>query len=163
MRELVYLSPAKIGQFQRKPRRLGGVSGSIVVKGGADALPTAEVGLNYDPAKGRQAQDVDLDGVLEIIYKTWPVKWWTEADITPGEWIQFENRLNFGVIAAEMATVKRGQKPTVKAGPTALLFWGNEQHDLSISPRLLLHGSVTNLVPTRPGCCSEPVPRLVRV
>ncbi|MFI6675251.1 SAVMC3_10250 family protein [Kribbella sp. NPDC050470] len=140
MRELLFLSHAKLAQFHKRPGRLGGLSGGIGITAGVDALPTVEASASYDPAKERQAQIVDLDRAVEVVRKTWPVRWWAETDITPGEWVQFENRLNFGVIA--------GRDGTSAAGKTAALFWGNEEHGVRTSPRLLLHGSVRHLVPS---------------
>ncbi|GAB3926764.1 hypothetical protein GCM10029976_021960 [Kribbella albertanoniae] len=133
MRELVYLSQAKLQQFRKPTNKKDGLSGGIKVTAAGLALPTAEVGLNYDPAVAATAATATLAEAEKFIRGKWPVRWWTEEQ-EPGEWIQFETRLAYGVLG------DRFEEQHV------LFFWGRDRPDDVDSVQLLLHGSPRHLI-----------------
>jgi hypothetical protein len=133
MRELVYLSQSKLQQFRKPASKKDGLSGGVKVTSGLTGLPTVESELAYDPARAAAGATANLDEAEKFIRSTYPVRWWTEEQ-TPGEWIQFETLLIFGVLEA-------------RGGRAALLFWGRDQAGDAGSPQLLLHGSAQHLLP----------------
>jgi hypothetical protein len=134
MRELVYLSKAKLQQFRKPATKKDGLSGGIKVTTAGIGIPTAEVGVNYDPAKAAGTRPATLDEAENFIRAKWPVRWWTEEQ-EPGEWIQFEIRLAYGVLDDGLF-----------GGQRVLLFWGRERSDDADSVQLLLHGSPRHLI-----------------
>jgi hypothetical protein len=85
MREFVYLSDAKLRQFVPEPRRFGR-QGAIKVAtplGGVDLEPS------QDPERSRLQH---LQQVMRRI--DLEAEWFTEPDLRPGRWIQFEAPLN---------------------------------------------------------------------
>ena len=131
MRELVYLSEAKLQQFRKPGSKLDGLSGGVKVTAGLTGAPGVEANIDYNPATAAAAATATLDQAEQFIRSKWPVRWWTE-DLDPGEWIQFETKLAFGVL-----------EPTREAH-RVLFFWGRDDTDPSIE--LLLHGSPRHLV-----------------
>ncbi|MEV6284724.1 SAVMC3_10250 family protein [Kribbella sp. NPDC051770] len=131
MRELVYLSQAKLQQFRQPGSKRDGLSGGVKLTAGLTGLPAVETNLDYDPAA--PAPTVTLEQAEKFIRSKWPVRWWTEES-EPGEWIQFETKLVHGVIED-----RRGTR-------SILFFWGRDVPDDETSPQLVLHGSARHLL-----------------
>ncbi|WP_405057909.1 SAVMC3_10250 family protein [Kribbella sp. NBC_01505] len=134
MRELVYLSQAKLQQFRKPANKRDGLSGGLKVTTGT-GLPSAEVGLTYDAAQAAVATTATLDEAEKFIRAKWPVRYWTE-ELEPGEWIQFEARLAYGVLETDSPGRRQ-----------LLLFRGRDDPQDAASPQLVLHGSPQHLLP----------------
>jgi hypothetical protein len=135
VRELVYLSQAKLQQFRKPTSKRDGLSGGVKLTAGLTGLPAVEANVDYDPVAAAAGTTATLDQAEEFIRSKWPVRWWAEEELEPGEWIQFETKLAYGVLTSP-----------VNASRQILFFWGRDDTDDSI--QLLLHGSPRHLVHT---------------
>jgi hypothetical protein len=83
VRELIYLSEAKLAQFRQEPRKW-------------PRLRVREIGV---PGVGQvgieAAADSHLDDVIEHLEEI--AKWYGADGLVPGEWVQFEASLNYSV------------------------------------------------------------------
>ncbi len=140
MRELVYVSQAKLQQFRKPASKRGGLGGSVKISTAGLGLPAVEAGLTYDAARAAAGTTATLDQAEKYIRSKWPVRWWTE-ETEPGVWIQFKTRLAFAVLSEE----------GIASGEPVLFFWGRENPHDKRSPQLLLHGSPKHLVPGATG------------
>ncbi|HEV7649915.1 MAG TPA: SAVMC3_10250 family protein [Actinophytocola sp.] len=86
MRELLYLSERKLAAFHPEPRRRRpGLRGELGMPG------VAKVGADLPAA---QVERPGLDEVLAYLTGTpGKLRWYTEDDLPPGQWVQFEVRL----------------------------------------------------------------------
>jgi hypothetical protein len=128
MREFVYLSDAKLSQFLSDRRALPQWS-KVSVK-----LPAG--GFDVDRAQDDRAEKVRrLDAVVRDIASS--AAWFTEPDVRPGHWVQFEAPLNY-------LTLNGGDLDGM------LLFVDlaeeSEEYPTGGSVRLLLHGSARHLM-----------------
>ncbi|MCG3752733.1 SAVMC3_10250 family protein [Amycolatopsis sp. Poz14] len=126
MRELVYVSEAKLSQFESQGLNKHLARASEV----AGKVPGVELRVNLS---GRAAHP-GLDRAVRKIGTS--ARWYTDDELVPGQWVQFEARLNYRVVHGGS---HGGQS-------AALLFWEPANGD---EPRLLLHGSPEHLVGTR--------------
>ncbi|GAA1904945.1 hypothetical protein GCM10009837_30610 [Streptomyces durmitorensis] len=129
MRELIYLSDSKLQQFMPKPRRWRGPESAKIV------TPLGELNLSPRTTDPIEARAKHFERVVEHIELN--ARWFQTARHQAGQWIWFEAPLNYVNIPAE--------------GKGALLFvdpeGAYEQGYPRSSPcRLLLHGSITNLI-----------------
>jgi len=132
MRELVYLSERKLRQFQRQ--RSPRLWHRVEEVGAKAPLNLGEISLGLsEPAK----QHPDLARVLRYIDNSdRPPRWFAEEGVRPGDWVQFEARLNYKIVTAR-------RSPTPSSG---LLFWEPPLPHTNSPPRLLLHGSPEHLM-----------------
>lgn len=126
MRELVYLSESKLAQFLPGPRGGWHVKGSVTTPVGS---------VDVDPVRGPDAERARrLERVIEQVARD--ARWYTDDGLWPGQWIQFEAPLNYGVLDDKyfgqmVVFLDSGSPaPNYPAGGTV---------------RLLLHGSGSNL------------------
>ena len=143
MRELIYLSESKLRQFRsdKAPSllRLQEIGGR---------LPFAELKVAFSEDSDRQMPD--LAKVLRRIDRSerW-ARWWEDEGLEPGDWVQFETRMNYTVVSDP-----RGEQQGVDASP--LLFWQpSTKKWVPGQSRLLLHGSPKHLVGERPATSDE--------
>jgi hypothetical protein len=75
-------------------------------------------------------------------------RWWAEAGLTPGQWVHFEHRLNYGVLDFP------GSATVFFWSAGAAAFWGGTaaeaSRDIGDPAWLLLHGSPEHVVGHRP-------------
>ncbi|GAA1513144.1 SAVMC3_10250 family protein [Kribbella lupini] len=131
MRELVYLSQAKLQQFRKPTSKRDGLSGGVKLTAGLTGLPSVEANVDYDPVAAAAGTAATLDQAEEFIRSKWPVRWWTE-ELEPGEWMQFETWL-------VSAVLKDGIRQVV-------FWWGRHHFSDGSSVQLLLHGSPQHLL-----------------
>ncbi|MFC9692636.1 SAVMC3_10250 family protein [Kribbella sp. NPDC056951] len=137
MRELVYLSEAKLQQFRKPASKRAGLGGTFKISTAGLGLPAVEAGLAYDAARTAAATMATLDQAEKHIRSKWRVRWWAaEPKPQPGEWIRFETRLAFAVRSDEWFV----------PGEPVLFFWGREDPHDERSAQLLLHGSPEHLI-----------------
>ncbi|MET7284157.1 SAVMC3_10250 family protein [Kribbella sp. NPDC005582] len=139
MRELVYLSQAKLQQFRKSASKRDGLGGTFKISTAGLGLPAVEAGLAYDAARAAAGTTPTLDQAEKYIRSKWPVRWWTE-ETEPGEWIQFETRLAYAVLSDGLAS-----------GQPVLFFWGRDDPRDERSTQLLLHGSPQHLIQAATG------------
>ncbi|NUT52421.1 MAG: hypothetical protein HOV94_34785 [Saccharothrix sp.] len=130
MRELIYLSTAKLRQFlpagaTRRLPRVSEVEAQIPLNLG---------GVRFSfPAEAAAGLSHLNDVVRYLVEQSdQQLRWYTEAGLEPGRWVQFEARMNYQVLEPDDAS---------RAG--TLVFW-----DVSATNpvRLLLHGSPRHLM-----------------
>lgn len=130
MRELIYLSVAKLRQFQ--PDRPAGRWRRMRELDAQAPLNLGGLRLSFpdDP----RPEVADLERVLRhlINESDQPPRWYTEDELTPGQWVQFEAQMNYQVLGPQTAT-----------GPKILVFWEVAE---TARIRLLLHGSPCHLL-----------------
>lgn len=129
MRELVYLSEAKLTQFvrQKKRKRLTGrikLEGEVRIPGAGSIKAAAPDGaIDKTP---------DLEEVvLELEVSPRSAGWYTNPQAQPGQWVEFEAALNHTVLPA--------------ADGSVAVFTDANTLESADSPRLLLHGSPIHL------------------
>lgn len=129
MREVVYLSEGKLKEFLPEPRR---------------ALPAVKLHTGISLAKidvETPAPDNarNLRRHLERVEKEMDrqTAWYTEPDLTPGRWVQFEAPLNWFTLRGRHQDLVLFVDP-VPASASA--------HQPGTSRRLLLHGSARHLL-----------------
>lgn len=125
MRELVYLSEAKLRAFRPAPgrRRRAGLRGEIGVAG------LANVGVDLPASVPPDGPT--LDEVLDHLTGTpGMLRWYEEENLRPGQWIQFEARLD--QIVLELAQPRPVQIALFaepgSADGTRLLLHGSPEH-----------------------------------
>lgn len=143
MRELVYLSGRKLSTFVPSRTRFG------VFRRVRELEVNIPFGLGAKAAfsESMQRQFPELQKVIDHIDQSGTVRWYEEAELKPGDWIQFETRLNYRTYEAGRGSGRR-----------ALIFW-----DVPDGPpgmrRILLHGSPDHLLgqvtPTLPASPAE--------
>jgi hypothetical protein len=121
MRELVYLSERKLRQFQagRPPRPIDRirVEGEIKVPGVG--------GVKVGPA-GDGTAPPELDRVLAAIeHGDRPSRWFAE-NVGPGEWVQFETRMNYAVLGEAVVFVDARDANEQATG--RLMLYGSREH-----------------------------------
>jgi hypothetical protein len=131
MRELIYLSNAKLRQFRRerpgKWRRVREVGAKApFVEVTVSLSDEATVGV---PDLGPVLRYLDTDSAQ-------PPRWYMENGLEPGQWIQFEALMNYDILTDAPGQPDSGM----------LVFW-----DVSLTGepdlvRLMLHGSPGHLV-----------------
>jgi hypothetical protein len=145
MRELVYVSSEKLGQFRadapkhRWRRTITEVEATAPLGFGAHVTFSDRAG----------ADQVELDEVIRHLEKPGPLKQFDDATVTAGDWVQFEITLNKGVFM---------QYPFRDV--PVLLFWNPQEpvygaRGVSWPPRLLLHGSPRHQVIGNAGGSTE--------
>lgn len=124
MRELVYLSDRKLAAFHPEPRRRPSLRAELGVPG------VAKVGAELAAAPG------DGPGLAEVLAHLsetpGKLRWYTEEDLRPGQWIQFEARL--GMVVMDLPSA-----------PPVVFF---AELDADPGTRLILHGSPGHLLET---------------
>ncbi|MEU6109052.1 SAVMC3_10250 family protein [Streptomyces albidoflavus] len=129
MRQVVYLSEGKLNEFLPEPRR---------------ALPTVKLhagvsvaGINVETPAPDNARD--LRRHLERVEKEMGLHtvWYTEPDLTPGRWVQFEAPLSWFTLRGRHQDLVLFVDPTPDSAST---------HEPGVSRRLLLHGSARYLL-----------------
>lgn len=128
MRELIYLSTVKLRQF--RPDRPAGWRRRVREFEGK--APMNLGGIRFSLTD--EAVTADLERVLRYlhVHSAKPPRWYTEDGLEPGQWVQFEARMNHEVVG-----------PAAEPGTTVLVFW-EVPGDAPV--RLLLHGSPKHLV-----------------
>ena len=135
MRELIYLSDRKLQQFVAgKPRRWWS-------RTGAEAeLDVPFVGkAKVSKPEGDHSRSPSLDRVIRSLEESErAARWFEDEDLSAGQWIHFESRMNFTFMKGLEAVVffvdyKPDEQP-------------NQWHD----ERLLLHGSAAHLLEGEP-------------
>ncbi|GAA3096383.1 hypothetical protein ADK41_03085 [Streptomyces caelestis] len=143
MREIVYLSESKLRQFVPEPRR--------VPRTGALRVTTPLGGIDMDApvADGEQGQLRHLREVhkhLELV-----ADWYTEPDLRPGQWMQFE-------VSLRCVTLSGAHQDLVLFVDSVR---GEGTGDTERSCRLLMHGSVRHLRGWTPVSVDGPVLEVV--
>ncbi|WP_194916578.1 SAVMC3_10250 family protein [Catenulispora rubra] len=157
MRELIYLSDAKVQQFldtdhgRRRRRRINQV--------GATA-PMGLGGLQVSLAEGATEQHPGLADVIRYLeHAKPPLNSFEDTGLRPGQWIRFVAAMSYQVFSFTPDFSDRRPQAAVPMPPT-LLFW-NPQPVVTRMPtrqwptRLLLHGSPQHLTGGRPSA-AEP-------
>jgi hypothetical protein len=127
MREFIYLSDRKLQQFLPEPipkwRRMGSLKAQI-------NAPIGSISVESSSANDNQAAKVaQLQSVMRHVEQT--AKWYDADDVQAGDWIFFEERINYWVIQ-------------VSRGSAVVLFLNLAQDEIGRA-RLLLHGSPEHL------------------
>lgn len=127
MREFIYLSDRKLQQFLPEPipkwRRMGRLKAQI-------NAPIGSISVESSSANDNQADKViQLQNVVRHVEQR--AKWWDADDVEAGDWIFFEERINYWVIQ-------------VSKGSAVALFLNLAQDEIRRT-RLLLHGSPEHL------------------
>lgn len=123
MRELVYLSEAKLAQFLPGPRRF-----PFSLKAVNTPVGGAEVERNLVPGNAERLHQVE-----EHIARQ--ARWYTEDGLRPGQWVQFEAPMDHRVLSDPGADLSHQ--------PEMVVFVDAASAE---SIRLLLHGSAAHLV-----------------
>jgi hypothetical protein len=117
MRELVYLSERKLGEF-RQERRRGFRVREIGVPG------VGQVGIE-------QPGDSHLDDVIDHLGSI--ARWYQEDGLAPGEWVQFEASMSYIVLEIE------GMGPILlfaeAPGDRRLVLHGSPEHLIGAPPQ----------------------------
>jgi len=123
MRELVYMSQAKLDQFQKETSRLDYVP----------RITSAEYrGVKIEtPARSKSIEN-KLDKTISHLHKS--VKWYSSSDVHTGEWVQFQALVNYEILHYRSADSDENE---------LLLLWSVLALD---EVTLLLHGSPSNLI-----------------
>jgi hypothetical protein len=127
MRELIYLSDRKLQQFLPDPipkwRRLGRLKAEV-------NAPIGSISVESSADCDQSAQAAQLQRVVRQVEQT--AQWFTADGIRAGDWIFFEERINYWVIK-----LSRG---------SAIVLFLNLDHAETLRTRLLLHGSPEHLL-----------------
>jgi hypothetical protein len=151
MRELIYLSTVKLRQFlpDRPPSRWAKVKEvETQVPGGGFRVVFPEDG---------ESPEASLNCVLHhmLIDSDAPPRWYQEDGLQPGQWVQFEARMNYEIVAGDPAGSDTGG---------VLVFWEVSDQDADEgeegTQRLLLHGSPKHLLSAEGGAETEPYRRV---
>jgi hypothetical protein len=130
VRELVYLSEAKLRQFQDDRRgwfsrvKEAGFKGPFGI--GEAKIALSEGDTDRRPSLSRVLRNLEKSGRAP--------RWFEEDDITPGEWVSFEARLCF-----EVFQPRGGQS-------AGLVIFVQPQDDEGVPRRLLLHGASQHVI-----------------
>lgn len=140
VREVVYLSEGKLNEFLPEPRR---------------ALPAVKLragvsfaGINVETPAPDNARD--LRRHLEQVEKEMDrqTAWYTEPDLMPGRWVQFEAPLNWVTLRGRHQDLVLFVDPAPDSA---------SPHQPGTSRRLLLHGSARHLLGRPPIQVDGPV------
>lgn len=131
MRELVYLSEAKLAQFLPGPRGGWHVKGSVTTPVGS---------VDVDPVRAPDAELARrLERVIEQVARD--ARWYTDEGLRPGQGVQFEAPLNYGVLDEryfdQMVVFLDSGRPApnyAAGGAVRLLLHGSGRH-LAGAPR----------------------------
>ncbi|MGW0837918.1 SAVMC3_10250 family protein [Streptomyces prunicolor] len=144
MREIVYLSESKLRQFMPEPRR--------VPRTGALRVTTPFGGVDMD-APATDGEQGHLRHLREV-YKHLELvaEWYTEAELRPGRWVQFEASLRCVTLsgANQDLVLFVDSVPESDAG-----------HVAGGGCRLLMHGSARHLRGWTPTAVDGPVLEVV--
>lgn len=140
MRELVYLSEAKLAQFlpQKPPwwARLGRNARVEV------STPVGSVDL-YAGEPMAKPTTAHLQAVIAKIETE--AKWLNDPEVCPGQWVQFEMPMNY-IIVSSVNLPGRGLRSVIVEGETGPLLFLDSNDTQARGPRLLLHGSARHLL-----------------
>ncbi|MFF7838820.1 SAVMC3_10250 family protein [Streptomyces ossamyceticus] len=127
MRELVYLSDAKLRQFLPEPRRFGrrGTLRIATPFGGFDLEPSP------DPEQSRLRHLQQVMRRIDV-----EAEWFMQPDVRTGQWVQFEAPLNLVPMNGSFTGMALFIDP---AGTV-------EGYERSEDVRLILHGSVRHVL-----------------
>lgn len=123
MRELVYLSEAKLAQFVPEPRRF-----PFSLKSLTTPIGGAEVERNPTPGNAERLYEIESHIATQA-------RWYTEDGLRPGQWVQFEAPMNHRVLGGPMVDLSHE--------PEMVVFVDAASAE---SIRLLLHGSAAHLL-----------------
>ncbi|MGP0022275.1 MAG: SAVMC3_10250 family protein [Streptosporangiaceae bacterium] len=127
MRELIYLSDQKLEQFLPDPipkwRRLGRLKAEV-------KAPIGSLSVEPPANDDQSAKATQLQRVVRQVEQT--AQWFTADGVRAGDWIFFEERINYWVIQ-----LSRG---------SAIVLFLNLDHAETRRTRLLLHGSPEHLL-----------------
>jgi uncharacterized protein DUF7019 len=109
MRELVYLSDAKLAQFRPERGR---------------RFRVREVGV---PGIGQVGVDPPADAHLDAVvdHLSGIARWYTEDDLAPGDWVQFETSMGYTVAGTDRVPVLLFAEPP---GDRRLVLHGSPHH-----------------------------------
>lgn len=151
IRELIYLSQAKLDQFQRdastgrKRQRVKSVGATAPMNMGGLQVTLADQGAAAQPTLAEIIAHIDGD--------KHPARWWNDPDVRPGEWVRFDTELSF-VAWSEPSDWpdQEEQRPEkrVSMPPPMVVFWDKAPKRGVVRNRLLLHGSPEHLAGVRP-------------
>jgi hypothetical protein len=128
LRELLYLSDAKLTQFVMQKRK--GLANRVKLEG--EVKIPGIGGLKAAAPDKSSSGAVDLDTVVaELEVSSRSAGWYTNPDATVGQWVEFELPLNQAVLPA--------------ADGSVVIFVDEAVSESVNSPRLLLHGSPEHL------------------
>ncbi|MFG2084490.1 SAVMC3_10250 family protein [Micromonospora tulbaghiae] len=129
MRELIYLSEAKLAQFVSQKRK--SLANRVKLEG--EVKIPGIGGLKAAAPDKSSNSGVDLDVVVaELEVSPRSAGWYTNADAKVGQWVEFELPLNQAVLPA--------------ADGAVAVFVDEAVRESVNSPRLLLHGSPEHLL-----------------
>ena len=140
MRDLIFLSEDKLGQFRVRPGRWdrlrrAKVAGEVSVPGVA-GLKVEDQG----PATGGGAS---LDAAIDALEAERKPAWYAAPGVAAGQWVAFECRLNYRILG------------------TDLVVFVDDPDEGSDAPRLLLHGSVGHLLDQVPTVSTRELDRAI--
>jgi hypothetical protein len=139
MRELVYLSQAKLAQFlpQKPPwwARLGR-SGRLEV-----STPVGSVALESGEPVA-VAPTSNLEAVIAEVEAN--AKWFADPEVAPGEWVHFDLPMNYTIVSS-LRMESRVLRPIITDGTAGPLLFLDAK-SAEAATRLLLHGSRTHLL-----------------
>jgi hypothetical protein len=144
MRELVYVSTAKLSQF--RPDKPDGKLASRVRRLAAKA-PLGFGELEVEVGDSSEDRGANLSDVVRHLENNRKISWFAESDLSPGGWVQFETRLNFDDSLDDFASARDSGM---------VLFWNTLEVAESQGCRLILHGSSRHLTTDLPAANLAP-------
>jgi Family of unknown function (DUF7019) len=127
MRELIYLSDRKLQQFLPDPipkwRRLGRLKAEV-------KAPIGSISVEASASDDRASKVTQFQKVVRQVEQT--AQWFTADGVRAGDWIFFEERINYWVIQLSKES--------------AIVLFLNLGHGETRRTRLLLHGSPQHLL-----------------
>ncbi|MCX4825571.1 SAVMC3_10250 family protein [Streptomyces sp. NBC_01142] len=139
LREFIYLSDSKLGQFVPKPHRFA--------RPGALRVTTPLGGLDVEPpaADSDHARLRHLRRVVKHLDRA--ARWFTEPDLRPGQWVRFEAPLRCVTLKGEYQHMVLFADPFADDEPG---------YDREAGFRLLMHGSIRHLIGHTPQSVEGP-------
>ncbi|MFC4955603.1 SAVMC3_10250 family protein [Streptomyces mauvecolor] len=146
MRELIYLSQRKLGQFQEVEKRRRWLARVNQVNAKAPmGMGEIQLSMTDQAALGRP----ELARVLNHINASRPRPlWYFEGQPEPGEWVRFDVPLNYCV--GKQGPLDPRTRSADLMTESMLLFWEPHQLRDHSRPRLLLHGAPEHLIGALP-------------
>jgi hypothetical protein len=138
MRELVYLSDAKLRQFLPKPRRFFQAGRAKV------SVTTPVGGLDVEPGSAPDEERARARRFARVVaHVERGARWFWDEGLRAGQWVAFEAPLNYLVLRGEF------EEMVLFADPAEAV----EGYERAWRARLVLHGSARQ---RWPGCVVTP-------
>jgi Family of unknown function (DUF7019) len=136
MRELVYVSERKLQQLAQVETRRRSFFKRIRDVGVKAPFEMGEVTVGLGDSIPSLRSRLS-NAVRDLEKSDHHIRWYAESDLTAGEWVIFEARMNFD-------TLSNHGRPEI--GANALFFWEPDGAAQNYDARLLLHGSAEHVI-----------------